>query len=144
MLKPYAKPNLTSAERIFNYRLSRARRIIENSFGILGAKWRIYRTAINASLYLTEKIVTSTLCLHNWLRNHTENSYIDNNLVDTDEKGTLTQDKWRSKQIAFQPISSNSYNSSTTAKETREKFKRYFVGSGAVDWQNDLLCSNSI
>ncbi|XP_073431990.1 peroxisomal biogenesis factor 7 isoform X1 [Dendrobates tinctorius] len=39
LLKPYASRDLTRTKRVFNYRLTRARRVVECAFGILTAKW---------------------------------------------------------------------------------------------------------
>ncbi|XP_018311186.1 uncharacterized protein [Mycetomoellerius zeteki] len=47
MLRPYSRScNLNIKKKVFNYRLSRARRVIECAFGILTSKWRIFRRPI--------------------------------------------------------------------------------------------------
>ncbi|KAJ8932070.1 hypothetical protein NQ314_014972 [Rhamnusium bicolor] len=46
ILKPYPFKGMTREERIFNYRLSRARRIVENTFGILANRFRVLLNVI--------------------------------------------------------------------------------------------------
>ena len=54
--------------RVFNYRLSRARRVVENAFGILAARFRILLREM-AHEYNTAIDITLACCaLHNMLR----------------------------------------------------------------------------
>ena len=49
LMRPYSGKALINGQRkVFNYRLSRARHIIENTFGILVSRWRVFQTPINA------------------------------------------------------------------------------------------------
>ena len=66
MLRPYPGRYLADPEEAFNYRLSLARRTIENSFGILAARWRIFRRPIitlpdNVAIY-----TKAAIALHNF------------------------------------------------------------------------------
>ena len=77
---------LSLAEQIcdnFN-RISRARRVIENTFIILVARWRLYRTPIVASVESAESYVLATLALHNYLRPTDNATYTTKGLVDSE------------------------------------------------------------
>ena len=67
LMKPYPGKNLSHDQRVFNYRLSRSRRTIENAFGIFSARWRIFRRPIRADVSTVDKIIKATVCLHNYL-----------------------------------------------------------------------------
>ena len=59
---------LTELQRSFDYRLSRARRTIENAFSILAARWRIFHTPMRANIEYAENYTLACLALHNSLR----------------------------------------------------------------------------
>ncbi len=66
--KPFSLRLLTMNERIYNYRLSRARSVVENAFGILANRFRcLHRTLQQRSTVVTS-IVLACVCLHNMLR----------------------------------------------------------------------------
>nr|CAI5829776.1 unnamed protein product [Callosobruchus analis] len=65
LLKPYSRQRLGIEERIFNYRLSRARRCVECAFGILVAKWRCLKTELQIAPDKVDIIVKCVCLLHN-------------------------------------------------------------------------------
>nr|CAH7725502.1 unnamed protein product [Callosobruchus chinensis] len=68
ILRPYAGKDLSRQTKIFNYRLSRARRYIECSFGILSNKWRISHRPFNVNTINAELIMKVCCTLHNFVR----------------------------------------------------------------------------
>ena len=96
MLRPYPGKNLLEPEAIFNYRLSRARRIIENSFGILAARWRLFRRPIIANPTSVVTYTKASIALHNYLRNTESCVYCPPGFVDgEDGAGNTMEDGWR-------------------------------------------------
>ena len=87
---------LSEEERILHYRLSRTRRVIENTFGILAARWRIYHSPIIASIKNAESYVLATIALHNYLRlaDNAVNTLVDS--VDSQASiGEIRPGEWR-------------------------------------------------
>ncbi|XP_066590972.1 uncharacterized protein [Prorops nasuta] len=67
LMKPYPESNLFPEKRIFNNRLSRARRVVENAFGILVNRFRILLNPILLSVEKVEIISYACVLLHNLL-----------------------------------------------------------------------------
>jgi len=61
VLRPYPNKMLTCLKRIYNYRLSRTRRIVECTFGILANKWRIYHRPVDLKPDFCDGIIKDLL-----------------------------------------------------------------------------------
>ena len=56
---------LTREERIANYRISRGRRVVENTFGILVSRFRVMTTTIGLPPATVREVVFTWVVLHN-------------------------------------------------------------------------------
>ncbi|KAI9553806.1 hypothetical protein GHT06_019074 [Daphnia sinensis] len=101
IMKPYpgrSLGTLLEGERTFNYRLSRARRTVENAFGIIVSKLRIFYKPIIASPSNVEKYIKAGVALHNMLIPEDSRFYLDNQKLPDhfDANGKLIEGAWRS------------------------------------------------
>lgn len=129
LMKPFSKRNLTDEERVANYRLSRARRVSENAFGIMANVFRVLHTPICLSPKKVEKVVLAICALHNFLRQRARQTYINPYV-----EGTYPHEA----QTTLSPMESTSArNAASNAKDMRVSLTKYFMGPGKVSWQNN-------
>ena len=139
LLKPYPYKNMDREKRIFNYRLSRARRVVENAFGILANRFRVFHTKINLSPDKVTDMVLATCCLHNFL---VENSKSYTSICDSEdlENCVTANGAWRSDPPLSGLTSGLGRNPSRNAKEQRQFLTDYFSSNiGSVSWQEKMI-----
>ncbi|XP_018802779.1 PREDICTED: uncharacterized protein LOC108977521 [Bactrocera latifrons] len=98
LMRPYPGGILPNEKEFFNKKLSRVRRTIENSFGILVARWRVLLTTLHLFPENAEKIVLACVALHNFIMFNNENSssYIARNYADWEDfNGEFHDGLWR-------------------------------------------------
>lgn len=150
-MRPYSGRNLETKKTIFNYRLSRARRIIENTFGILVSGWRVFRKPICMNPKTVDKIVIATICLHNFLKTINDSSQIENriycppNFIDVEQAdGSIIPGMWRNKYYpgGIEHIrSTTAHRSTTEAYKQRDAIAEYLMTPvGEVPWQKEYVC----
>lgn len=122
-------------ERVFNFRLSRARRIVENAFGISSAVFRVLRKPMLLEPEKAQTIVMAIVCLHNFLRksHSSRNVYTPQGTFDQeDEHGNLIPGSWRlenNSETSCIPIRNIPRRASSNAKEIRNDFAHYFLNN---------------
>ncbi|KAK7881457.1 hypothetical protein WMY93_029866 [Mugilogobius chulae] len=141
LMKPYPFRNLNSSQRIYNYRLSRARRVVENAFGILANRFRVFRTTIPL---VPDKVVTITfacLYLHNYLRHHRSDAYVPPGNVDyEDANHQVIEGAWRQEGELLSLSLRQARNPQVEAKKQRDVLCEYFLSPAeSVLWQQDMV-----
>ncbi|KAJ8958084.1 hypothetical protein NQ314_006453 [Rhamnusium bicolor] len=145
LMKPYSRHGMFQSDREFNYRLSRARRIVENAFGILASRFRTFLRSIGVCPDKVDNIVKATCALYNWLRRTSANQYMPPGTTDHEDVDTriITPGSWRRDVLSNHGFiggrSWGIHNHSKEAGTLRYKYAEYFMGTGAVDWQWNII-----
>lgn len=139
LMKPHSKRNLTDPERIFNYRLSRARRIVENAFGILSQRFGCLLTTLRQDPETVNSIVMACVVLHNLMRIR-----YPRQLPDVDQEGPDHQvipGAWRQNNELIDAIADirGGNRDTRAAKAQRQYLTAYFNTVGAVPWQANMI-----
>ncbi|XP_063912685.1 uncharacterized protein LOC135129463 [Zophobas morio] len=129
LMKPYPRrqSQIDPLKAVYNYRLSRARRTTENTFGILCGYFRIFFQPIATAPKTTAKLITCACILYNILR---ESKVLAPNQVNFDDPLPLPEEN-------LIPLVANNIRAPHSPIQIRELFKNYFNGAGAVEWQNN-------
>lgn len=138
LIKPYSKQNLSGLERIFNYRLSRARRIVENAFGLLANRFRVFVGPIHLDPAKTRMVTIACCCLHNYLLKRRDDYFTPNSVDRYDEQGNVLDGDWRQladTQNNFYPLEVHQSRDNNNGKRIREELSQYFVHEGEINFQ---------
>lgn len=93
------KPYMNVIQTIFSYRLSRARGVIENTFGIMSSRFRVMRSPIKLNATKTKHTTLSGCVLHNYLIKRNSSVNLKKNLTDhCTADCTLVPGEWKSEQ----------------------------------------------
>lgn len=143
LLKPYSRTSLSKDQKIFNYRLSRARRIVENAFGILVSRFRIFEKPLACLPSTIDKIIITSCALHNWLRITSTNNYMPRGSVDEEDidNRTFIPGTWRNEITNFPKSITRTAGNHTSrcARQLRDTLCQYFMTEGAVPWQEQMI-----
>ena len=139
LMRPY--PGTMQEDiQVYNYRHSRAWLPIENSFGILVARFRIFHQPIIASEENVRHYIFACMCLHNYLR-QTENSfYCPQGFIDVSNRsGDIKEGEWRKLDACgglldtMKKVKGSRRN--VCAKNSRDLLRAYFNETNVLPWQ---------
>lgn len=131
IMKPYTRSASRDdkSKSIFNYRLSRARRVTENAFGLLSQIFRVFYQPINVEPSTCDDLIVVACCLHNLLRD----AYLE-------ESGRAYQEFDSSEPIPTNNmirITRGGGFANADGFAVRDAFKDFFNNEGAVSWQEN-------
>ncbi|XP_060780515.1 putative nuclease HARBI1 [Neoarius graeffei] len=141
MMKPYSLRGLSQEERIFNYRLSRARRVVENAFGILANRFQVILGTMQHKPETVKLIVKTCLVLHNLMR--VRYPTLQNQQLDQPEgpEEDFVPGAWRDGfNMEDTQVVAGPNTVTKEAKKQRNLIKHWVNSSaGTLDWQDRMV-----
>lgn len=137
IMKPFSGRNLPEKWTICNDRFSRARRVIENTFGILSSRFRLLRRNISTLPRTADYFVTSIVILNNLIFIHEPSAaaqhHQNNKAVDESDEEPAHWDP--------PPLNHNiKVRDVPAAIRQRELLSDYFITpEGEVPWQYEYI-----
>lgn len=143
IIKPFpGQHDKGSKERAFNYRLTRARRVVENTFGIMASVFRVLRKPMLLNPDKAATVTMTCVLLHNFLRRSKSSRalYTPPGALDYEENGNVVQGSWRQdikEMTSLLSIRRIPRKPSYEAKEIRNEFVEYFINNGYIPSQDN-------
>jgi len=129
--RPYPRRTLDNIKRVFNYRLSRGRKTIECTFGMMTEKFQVLGTAIRCrNVDKVNNIVEACCILHNFIRKREGTRYtmrnfeenLRNNIIDFTAEDSTSNER--------------TVNDQSSGYALRDYLSRYFITPQAsLPWQ---------
>ena len=136
LMKPYPRGYIGISERVAIDRISRARKVVENTFGICASRFKIFWRTIIAKTALVIEITKAVVILHNFLMpadNESRGRYVSTSCVDED----MARGVDSCGMVDVGLVGSTNY--SREAKIVRENFRDFFISKQrSLPWQLDM------
>lgn len=141
MMKPYSKRNLTVDERVHNYRTSRARRVVENAFGILAMRFRCLLNTMYVKPDTATHITKACMVLHNHILQRNGPFQPIPEVDQEDARGRLIPGAWRTEACMREVEDLSKAPRATAAGKKHQAYlKHYFMSeAGSVPWQVEAI-----
>ncbi|KAI8118956.1 Protein ALP1-like [Lucilia cuprina] len=146
IMRPYKGTCLKAENHIFNHKITNAYSAIENTFGVLTARWRVLSTTIEFLQENCKTIILACIVLHNYIMTNDEDQlYCPENFVDrVEDDGTVVLGEWR-KELKYngdKPLRSVVFNTrsrpSYEAINLRDILANY-IANETVHYEIEIL-----
>ena len=142
MLKPFSARYLETEQLVFNCPQSRARRVVENLFGILGARFRclLHQMEVTPEKAVSVTCTKACLTLHNLFRRYGVNNI---SVDEEDEDKEEIPGQWRTDAVMHEvevEAQLRAPRANAAGQALRTTLQHYFNSdAGSVPWQLRIL-----